>query len=116
MLSSLSVSALSAALHVCTLITLFPLPLPSSGPPVPPQSTGKGKHRVGTSPSAVAAKCSVQREGREEEEEEEEAAGSSAKRRKREGSHMTGEVFSNEQLCHFFSLHTYCTTSSLASA
>ena len=55
---------------------------------------------MGTSPSAVPAKRSAQREGREDEvkeEDEEEVAGSSAKRR-REESHMTGEGFSKQQL------------------
>ena len=64
-------------------------PLPP-GSSVPPQSKGKGKHRVGTSPSAVPAKRSAQEECREWEEEEE-AAGSSAKKRRWEESHMTSE-------------------------
>ena len=49
---------------------------------------------MGTSPTAVLAKRSVQVECRGgEEEEEEEAARSTAKRRKREESHMTGEGY-----------------------
>ena len=82
---------------MCTLIAP-PLPPRSS---VPPQSKGKGKHRLGTSSSAVPAKCSAQGEGSEDEEkeeDEEEVAGSSAKRRRREESHMTGEGFSKQQL------------------
>ena len=89
------VSALSEAMHVCTLITP-PLPPLPPGSSVPPQSKGKGKHRVGTSSSAVPAKRSAHGEGRGWEEQEEEAAGSSAKRRKREESHMTGEGFSKQ--------------------
>ena len=77
---------------------------------------------MGTSPSAVPAKRSAQKECREgeEEEEEEEAAGSSAKRRKREESHMTGEGFSSNLclsyvmlLAHLIMVHTDCARSAL---
>ena len=50
---------------------------------------------MGTSPSAVPAKRSVQAVDREEEEEEEEeevTAGSAAKRMMKEGSHMTSHM------------------------
>ena len=70
-------------------------PPPPPGSSVSPQSKEKGKHRVGTSPSTVPVKRSVQGEGGEREEEEEEkegdTAGRTAKRRKRETSHRTGK-------------------------
>ena len=74
-----------------------PSPSPPPGSSVPPQSKGKGKHRVGTSPSAVPAKRSAQGEDREDKVKEE-AAGSSAKRKKREKGQMAGEGFSKHQL------------------
>ena len=92
MLSSLTVSALSAALHVHTLSP--PSLLPPPGSSVSPQSKEKGKHRVGTSPSTVPVKRSAQGEdgeGEEEEEKEGDTAGSTAMRRRRETSHMTGK-------------------------
>ena len=74
--------------------------LPSlQGSSVPSQSKGKGKHRVGTSPSAIPAKRSTQ--GDDKEEEEEVNAGSAAKRRRVKShmtSHMTGEDFSTNLL------------------
>ena len=60
-----------------------------------PQSKEKGKHRVGTSPSTVPVKRSVQGEGGEGEEKEEgegDTAESTAKRRRMEGSHMTSHM------------------------
>ena len=80
-------------------------PLPGSS--VQPQSNGKGKHRVGTSPSAVPAKRSVQGDDKEEEV----TAGSAVKRRRKERSHMTchmtGEDISTNTLIECWTRRAY---------
>ena len=73
---------------MCIVCSFVSLPFPS----VPPLSKGKGKYRVGTSPSAVPAKRSAQGDDRGDDEEEEVTSGNAAKRRRREGSHMTSHM------------------------
>ena len=72
-----------------SLIALSSSPPPGSS--ITPQCKGKGKLRLGTSPSAVPAKRSAQGEDSEEEEDEV-TAGSAARRMIREGSHMTSHM------------------------